>query len=703
MAQDQQTYRRAAVAALVGLAMQLVVAVAMALIGLYTQSPAAHAATWHLFGGLPIWLILWVLFQQHRLERQESLETEQLSQGDARTKALFEDSGENLRVARRRLELLDKWWLPIVSLAVALYLVAVGSTLAYLNYQGWQNGTLRANPVGDRALQNAAIVAVLLLAIAFVTFLVARYVSGMTKVREWTLLRGGAAYLMGSAVLGLLLAAGLGIVGAGGGTGTIAALAVVIPILTALLGAEILLGFVFGLYRPRRPGEISRPAFDSRTLGLLTRPESIGKTINETINYQFGFEVSASWFYRLLARAVTPLLIVGAVVLIGMTSIVVVRPQEQAVITTSGAFDRVVEPGLHFKYPWPIGRVQRFDVYRVHQVVVGSEGGETKQGVAILWTNQHTENKEDYLVTAPARFDREAEEGGNDSDTVAVELVGARVVVKYRIKKDGLKDYAQSVADPVQLLRSIASRRVNTYLVTHTIDDLLTQGRVRAGEELTEQLAEDLDSLDRPLGIEIVFVGFEAIHPPQDSEVAAKFHEQIDARQQKQSTIEDAQRKAITTLAEVAGSRERALEIAKAISDLDGMRHQLQQASRPEGGDAARAAELNERIAQQEAQIERLMDEAGGKAAQMIHEARGYRWQFALDARGRALRLEAQRDAFAAAPDYFQRRMFLEAIAEGMKDARKTVIVKEPGGTVDIRLNNETEGNDLGGIFGDQP
>ena len=69
MIQDQQSYARAARAALVGLVVQFVLAAGMLLVGLYARSPALHAATWHLFGGLPIWGILLVIYHQHRIER----------------------------------------------------------------------------------------------------------------------------------------------------------------------------------------------------------------------------------------------------------------------------------------------------------------------------------------------------------------------------------------------------------------------------------------------------------------------------------------------------------------------------------------------------------------------------------------------------------------------------------------------------------
>jgi membrane protease subunit HflK len=688
MAQDQQTYQRAASAALIGLLTHLGLAITMALLGLYANSPALHAATWHLFGGLPIWVVLWVLYHQHQLERQEALEAEQLARTDARAAALFDEAGDNLALARRRLESMQKWWLPAVSLLVATYLATVGGILLYLNWTAQQAGTLQRNILGEAAANNVEIVAVVLIVIGFVAFLIARYVAGMTRVREWSLLRGGASYLMGVVVVAALLTAGI-ISAYFGDLNTLTLMAAVIPGLMILLATEILLGFLFGIYRPRRPGEIDRPAFDSRFLGLLTRPESIGKILNESINYQFGFEVSRSWFYRLVAKAITPLILVGVGVLFALTTMVIVPPHQEAVITRFGDLRDTKVSGLHWKLPWPLEVATKYDVHRVHEMVLGSEKDDLRPGVPILWTNQHTEGSENFLLTAPTRYVGEAED---IDDPVAGELAGARIVLKYRVSNLG--DFVRSAADPAGVLRRIADRQINLYFVTHDIDRLLTETRGRAGTDLRLAIQRDVDALATPLGVEVVFVGFEAVHPPQEQEVAATFHEQINARQERLSAIEDAERQATTVLAEVAGSRDRALGIDRAIFELDRRRQEVSRAAARQT-DADESQRLADEMTQQEVEIERLLDEAGGRAAELIYEARAYRWEVALNERARAMRTASLLQAYRNAPDYFRKRMELQTLGDGLAQPRKVIIVGDEAGSKDIRINLETQTDTL--------
>ena len=71
---------------------------------------------------------------------------------------------------------------------------------------------------------------------------------------------------------------------------------------------------------------------------------SIVVSIAEALNYQFGFEVSKTWFYKLLSRAFVPLVVVGALVILGMTCLLIVPDGEQAVLLHLDSAVRAVLP-----------------------------------------------------------------------------------------------------------------------------------------------------------------------------------------------------------------------------------------------------------------------------------------------------------------------------------------------------------------------
>lgn len=671
MSQDQQTYTRASTASLIGLATQLLLTVLVAMLGFYTGSKAMLAGAMYLFPGLWIWVLIWVLYKQHRMERDEALEAAQLADSDARSAALFDEAGAQLAQAKRRLENIYKWAMPIVSLLTAIYLIGVGSLLLYLNNNALEEGSLAATPINEGI--NVSLVALLLVIAGLAGFLVARYVAGMTRVNEWQALRGGASTMIGHVFLGLLpllITAVLLLLGNNAG---FIYLAIALPIVMLLLGLEIVLGLVLGFYRPRKPGEFVRPAFDSRVLGWLTRPESMGKIFSETINYQFGFEVSKSWFMQLLSKALLPLSAVCIVVVIGMTTIVIVEPHQQAVVTQNGAFVRIAEPGISFKTPWPFGQAEKYDVHRVHSIRLGSRShldDEHKMDGPIFWTNPHVEDgaKEELLVTAPPVGAGE----GSEQGSVLGEMIGADIDIKYRItdlrQYAGVEDSEYGSTDPETLLTTISQREVTRYFATHDAETLMSAGRANAGDELRDAIQNELNRYKT--GLEVVFVSVSGVHPPQD--VAEDYHKRINALQEQQTAVESAKQQADVILASAAGSPEQAQRLDEMISSYYALREAMRELD-PQA-DAQRYAELEKQVDRQFAAIELTMIDSGGKVGQALAQARAARWSQSLDAQARALQLESQQQAFKNAPRYYLVSQYLDVLVASMADRPKTII-----------------------------
>ncbi|XAL99739.1 SPFH domain-containing protein [Phycisphaeraceae bacterium D3-23] len=684
MNQDQQTYQRATTAALVGFATHVVLTLFIAILGVYADSPAFHAVTWYLLPGLAIWAVLWLLFNQHRHERVESLEAARLADSDAASAAIFDEAGAQLAQSRTRLDNLYKWGLPIVSAATALYLLGLGVFLLYRNMPALQDGGLFENPANPDL--NVAFVALLLVTCGLMGFLVSRYVAGMTRVDAWQGLRGGASFLIGNVFLGVLPLL-IGTIGlAVGAKSILAVLAVVVPGIMVLLGIEIVLGFVFGLYRPRKADEFVRPAFDSRVLGWLTRPESMGKIFSETLNYQFGFEISRSWFMQLLGKSLVPLCIVCVMIVVGMSSLVIVEPHQQAVVTTNGAFTKIAEPGLNFKLPWPIGRATKYDVNRVHTIRLGSRAHvEEAIDGPILWTNAHVGEgaSEQLLVTAPTP---NAEDAGR-TDSALGEMLGADIDIRFRItdlrQYLGISNPEASAQSPEELLRAIAEQQVTLFFATHDTQTLLTTGRMTSGETIQRRIQEQLDTYQ--VGLEVVFVSVSGVHPPQD--VADQYHQRVNALQEKQTTIQQARQEAAVMLATVAGSREAALEIADQIRQLQALENEAVALRNADNPDADRLAELETLIPEKQASVELLLLESGGNSGQLIMQARADRWSLSLDAQARALRRQSEIRAFHNAPRYYPMRRYLDMLAATITDRPKIFILPAEGAEPNIVLD----------------
>ena len=658
---DPLVTRRAVTAASIGLAIQLALIAACGLAALWADSQALYAATWHMAGGLPIWVMLLLLYQQHEQERVQRLSAEKLSaDASASTAAIFANLTDDLDQARTRLDRLYRFGLPAVSLLVAIYLVVAGGVLLSRAISGNVSDAAaslapRCNPVG---------LLFVMAGLAFTAFVGGRWLAGYARQRAWQLLRGGSSYLMSCFVVACLLFAAVLAVAFTDDTRFLGWVAVVIPSVMIAVGCEILLTSLLESYRPRVPGAMPRPAFDSRVLGLLTAPGSLGGMVAELINYQFGVEVSRSWLYRLLGSAVTPLTIFGAGVLLALSGLTVVGPDERGVVLGFGGMrGEPLSPGIHWKWPWPIERVEMHPVGRVQEITVSSDlDGGSRNAEARLWTgdgDRAAAIAREFFLTAPSS----ADEG--------VSLVDADVNVQYTVAN--LRDFLAGSADPRRTLALIAEREAFRYFATHGIDTLLGRGRTDGGGPLRERIQAEADQVG--LGVNVVGVAVTSLHPPIGA-VSRAFHAQIGAVQERETRIQRARKDAVEQLARVAGSVELAQKIDAEIRRLDDLR-----AGRDDATTKAAA------IGDSEQRIDALLAEARGQAAETLLDAKAYRWSRAVGEKAEGERFAGEILAFEASPAYYRTRRFLEVLAEGLSDRRKFVIAGDTGDTPVLRMD----------------
>jgi regulator of protease activity HflC (stomatin/prohibitin superfamily) len=673
-------------ASMLGLGIQLLLAVAVAGLAAYTKGNATLSVlALYCFGGLGVWACLWVVFQQHKLERIEALETEQLAQQHGTDNSIFEASAEDLSVMRRRLAWMHKWVVPLTSLGTSVYLIVVGVLQARANLAKLEDG---AALLPEHLGMTMAVLA----GVVFIGFLVSRYLAGMAKQDDWQMLRGGAGYLMGNVVASVLT---LGASALSNAPWLMRYMAVIVPVLMVVIGAEILMNFILDFYRPRVAGVFRRPSFDSRLLSLLTNPESIAQTINEAINYQFGFEITRSWFWRQLNKDFPSLVLFGVGVLLLSSCFVVVETNQRALVKRFGRLiERPMEPGLHVKLPWPISKTSYYDVTMIQMMQVGSEvvnpGGadHDESSTPILWTNPHADPDTEVfpMIVAPPRLGGEGADASGETPSNSV--VNVEVVVMYRIRADELVKYVRANADAggedehvgVVRLRQIAESEVSRYMLRDTVDGWIARARRDDGAALKGLIQEASDKAG--LGVELVEVSLVGVHPTRD--VADRFHMVVGAEQERQETIEEAKRTAIMLLSNVSGSPEGADALVRELKELDAL---------------SLGGASGESIAVKELEIERMLRESGGAAAIAINNARQYRWAKENVERGQAMSFSSRLAAYEAAPHLYRMRHFLDVVQNGLRDARKYLIAVDHGELVvrgDLKDTSDTFGDIMG-------
>lgn len=596
---SESKHARSRRAALLGLLLQLAAFGVVATLHVVSGSIGALYLAWLLLGGAPLWFATLLVQRQRELAALELLDFEELRREKSATgggEAMFGAEGAGAlgyQAADTRLRWMLRWLLPVFALITGLYLLFFG-------YQLWRTAGARFVFAADAPLQNLPITLTVLAVLMLLMFLMSRYAAGLGRVAEWHLLRACGSYAFACAIAAAALLAALAAHWYGGFPQWERYFAYSVPVLMALLAAEILINVTADLYRPRKPGVEPRAAFDSRVLGLFSEPGGIANSIAEAINYQFGFEVSQSWFYQLLQRAFVPLLGAGALTLWLLTSVVIVSPSEHALIERWGRPlnpDKPLGPGLHFKMPDPIDIAYRYPTGVLHEMLIGYRDFDAQpkedpdrdpnKPEVVLWSQEQHQGLShfDFLIypkdsgKAPAASRPAAQpdvvaDVAETSQSVAVNAVRMVVSVQFKIAADRLAEYVAQVESPETTLRNIAWAEVVKSSATHTIDQLLGDAAGSLGEILKQRIAAR--AAEYKLGLDVVYVGVFNVHP--DPTVAEAYRGVIDADQQRVGSIREALVAENQTLSSAAGDKRKARAFVLAIDEFNAAERAAQDA-----------------------------------------------------------------------------------------------------------------------------
>ncbi len=525
-------------------------------------------------------LLCWWQSRLRRLEAEEAEEDQRVRKEYDR-EDLFQDRAEALRLAASARQAFERYFIPGFTLVFGLLLLG----LALINWRHWVTRTVPSAPADDlRAAGLAAFLAVLAL-------LAGSFFNGVSRERGCRRVRPLAQWLLLSfASFGLATLVRLlqhyrhepryDLWGAN-----------LLLLVLGVLGFELIVNFIIEFYRPRVAGEEPRPLHESRLLALVTDPGGIAHNVAHALDYQFGFKVSETWFYRFLERAVLPCVLVLLLALYLLDCVVLVESNELALKERFGqcVAGQTYGPGLYFKLPWPIERFRRFPVEQVERLNIGyTEQDEHSQqpgaeppadpmmgdptGKILVWGKSHYKKEERFVVgaaepkrepaapaAAPAPAGKPAPPAPADTP---VNFLSVNIPVHYRIDRAHLADYAYNYQDPAKAFESLVTREVTRYLASTELLQLLGAQRVVAGAELKQRVEAALAELQPPLGITVEFVGLSGAHPPAD--VAESFQRVITADEEAKTKLLEAQRQQIELASQTAGECSRLREGAAA-------------------------------------------------------------------------------------------------------------------------------------------
>jgi regulator of protease activity HflC (stomatin/prohibitin superfamily) len=677
---DHHAYRRATRVAGFGLLAQFAVAMVLLVFGILFPDTVFRFASYYAFAGVLVWLSLVVVFYQHAQERLEALEEDEIAAARTGAGSAFEAASTGAeRVAARRLRLMHGWLMPLVSLLVAAYL---GLGAAWMLRLLAREREALPGATDFYATDHRGWALAVCLFLSALCFIFSRFVAGMSRQPAWANLRGGAACMVGNALV--LLAAAVGIIFrffAEQDTGAAMRwVAWAIPGFMLALVVETAIHFVLNLYRPRLPGEVPRPAFDSRALSLLAAPESIVRSLNEAVNYQFGFDITSSWGYRLVLRSAGWLAAFGAVVIVVLDMMVVVEPWQQAIRLRGGRIvGGVHDAGIMWKLPWPIETAVVHDVTRIRTLPLSPQ--RTADPDVQVWSDpvKTRTELEPFLVGGRAPGAPRPGPGAATEDLYR--LVVAEIGVQYRIRPGGLLEYLGFASDERRpreeftmrqgALRDLALRAVTQQLSRLDLDRVVATGRAELIAALHREIQASFDAVGS--GVEVVSLTVPTLRPAGN--VARFYDDYATARAQRQQAVLKQEQLRDESLAFFLGDSARAQAVVEGIDCWRRLHDER-------GPDAPAV------VAERQA-VERLIVDGGGQLANDLSAAEADRLKSLMDAYAQAYSDRGEYAAYRAAPRLYADYMKMEALSSAVSGRRKYILVGIDEEKVDIDINLE--------------
>ena len=225
-----------------------------------------------------------------------------------------------------------------------------------------------------------------------------------------------------------------------------------------------------------------------------------------------------------------------------LSGLVQIAPNEVGLVQRFGALRDDLEPGLSWRWPWPIERVTKFAPQQVRPLEIGFRSAEDRpagRGTGLTWASAHAEGSrrltdESVMITGD----------GN--------LVEVLATIRYSVNDP--RQFLFGVRDPEGVLRSAGEAVLREMIAGQPFLELLTVNRAELQREaLTLLEARCREIVPEGLGIQLEGLTLHDLHPPQ--EVVAAYHEVARATELRDRLINEAS-------AEAARSKGKAQENA---------------------------------------------------------------------------------------------------------------------------------------------
>lgn len=235
-----------------------------------------------------------------------------------------------------------------------------------------------------------------------------------------------------------------------------------------------------------------------------------------------------------------PIIAAGVLLLVAAaatgTMVYTVQPEERAVVKRFGAVIRTTDPGLHFKLPFGIDRVQCVATERVLKEEFG------------------------FRTAAAGEPTRYSEREFPDESLMLsgdLNIIDVEWVVQYRIAEP--IQFLYNMREPTRTLRDLSESVMRRVVGNHLGSEILTTARVKIANTTRQEIQAAMDLYQT--GIHIITVELQNVVPPQAVQPA--FNQVNEARQERERMINEATKQANEAIPRAKGEANRIIAEAQ--------------------------------------------------------------------------------------------------------------------------------------------
>ena len=236
-----------------------------------------------------------------------------------------------------------------------------------------------------------------------------------------------------------------------------------------------------------------------------------------------------------------------------LTSVYLVAPEQQAVVTRFGAVvEPRVLPGIHLSLPWPIESVTKLKVQQLQRLVVGGDIPDSVLG--------RTQPLQSQWITGDQN------------------IINMRVVVQYSVSVPS--DYLFQSQDVARAVGAAVESEMARRIATRNVDAVLTTEKAAIQEEVRAASQKRIN--DYRSGVLLSTINIESVTPPP--EAADSFRDVASARADAVRIVNQAEGYANDVIPKARGEARQLIEESEAYKQRN-----INEA----GGNASRFTQLN--------------------------------------------------------------------------------------------------------------